>query len=125
MLRPGLVRYRWHSAISAKDEKWLEDYMFSIFQKPIDQVNPMEFGQKLKKVTEECFGDDRRTWTHGKLQRGEDGSFNDNDLVKILSEATDEVAGAFGARSESLSIGRDKKIRSLTWRCIRTQKRRP
>lgn len=92
-------RYRWHAAVSAKDEKWLVDFMFAQFQKPMDEVSPMEFGMKLKSLSAE-YSDDRRTWTHGDLVRNADGSFNDGDLVKILSEATDEVAGAFGARSQ-------------------------
>lgn len=93
------ILYRWHSAISAKDEKWLEDVMLEVFEKPMDQVGPMEFGIGLKKYSAQ-WGEDRKVWVHDGLKRNADGTFNDADLVKILSEATDEVAGAFGARSE-------------------------
>lgn len=38
-------------------------------------------------------------WTFGDLTRGEDGSFQDVDLVQLLKAGTDNVAGAYGARN--------------------------
>lgn len=32
-------------------------------------------------------------WTFGNLKRGDDGSFKDQDLVLLMQEATDNVAG--------------------------------
>jgi hypothetical protein len=32
-------------------------------------------------------------WAFGGLKRGEDGSFKDEDLVRLMQEATDNVAG--------------------------------
>lgn len=42
-------------------------------------------------------GKDPKTWTIPGFQRSQTGRFDDQDLAKILSDATEEVAGAFGA----------------------------
>lgn len=35
------------------------------------------------------------TWTFGGLNRGKDGMFADKDLVKLLHDGCEKVAGAF------------------------------
>lgn len=62
-------------------------------------------------------------WVFNNLKRQSDGSFADKDLIKLLKEATNSVAGAFGARNvppalkvvEMLGIqqGRDWGMASL------------
>lgn len=42
-------------------------------------------------------GKDPKTWTIPGIERTHSGRFNDRDLANILSDATEEVAGAFGA----------------------------
>ncbi|PSR83722.1 heme peroxidase [Coniella lustricola] len=42
---------------------------------------------------------DPATWVFGSLGRQLDGSFEDGPLVSLLKDATDTVAGAFGARN--------------------------
>ena len=37
-------------------------------------------------------------WTFGGLKRGEDGRFRDEDLAKVLMNATATPAASFGAR---------------------------
>lgn len=43
------------------------------------------------------------TWTFNKLERV-NGVFQDADLVKILTDATDTVSGAFGARNTPVAL---------------------
>lgn len=42
---------------------------------------------------------DPSQWVFNKLERQEDGSFPDAALVGLLKDATDTVAGSFGARN--------------------------
>ena len=86
--------YRWHSAISAKDEQWSIDF----FAKAFPGKDPRKISQEdLRKGfakfvhTEENL--DPKTRTFANLTRNADGSFEDADLVKLLSDATDDVAG--------------------------------
>jgi len=43
-------------------------------------------------------GPDPLKWQTTGLERTESGRFNDDDLARVLAEAVDEPAGAFGAR---------------------------
>lgn len=105
LTRLTAVLYRWHAAISKKDEQWLE----GIFRKylgdvPFDEVTDAQFMSVLGKLQQEQKGA-ARTWKIPGIERtGADGSFNDEDLCRILTEATDEVAGAFGANGSPVAM---------------------
>lgn len=60
-------------------------------------VTPAEF---VKKVGEEerALPKDVRQWNVPGLKRQADGKFDDDELAKILLDATEEVAGSFGAQ---------------------------
>ncbi|KAM0748536.1 linoleate diol synthase [Meredithblackwellia eburnea MCA 4105] len=89
--------YRWHSAISAADEKWTSDLLTRLIPgKSFDEMNERDFGMAYVTLMNEQ-GNDVRNWTFGGLQRNEKGYFKDVELAKILQDATDEVAGAFRA----------------------------
>ncbi|BGP18046.1 hypothetical protein JCM10213_008418 [Rhodosporidiobolus nylandii] len=89
--------YRWHAAISQKDERWIEDlFKEKVGDKPIDELTETDFIAALRKLAKEQ-GTDPRNWSIPGIERTASGSFRDEDLCKILTEATDEVAGAFGA----------------------------
>ncbi|BGP41764.1 hypothetical protein JCM10449v2_005755 [Rhodotorula kratochvilovae] len=91
------ILYRWHTAISAKDEKWLEDlFADCIGTKSVDEMTPADLGKTLGVLAARA-GTDPRKWETSGLKRGADGRFADDDLARVLTEATDEVAGAFGA----------------------------
>ncbi|GAA5952514.1 hypothetical protein JCM21900_003401 [Sporobolomyces salmonicolor] len=91
------ILYRWHSAISKKDELWLEG-LFKEYcgDKPVDQLTEVDFGTALSRLAQ-SQGKDPKKWSIPGITRTESGRFNDDDLAKIISDATEEVAGAFGA----------------------------
>ncbi|GAA6058664.1 hypothetical protein JCM10212_004075 [Sporobolomyces blumeae] len=92
--------YRWHTAVGKKDTEWIEGLMRRYSQTPFDQMTPDDFRKIYVGLSRE-MGEDVKKWTFGGLKRqGEDGTgrFLDEDLVRVLTEATEEVAGAFKAR---------------------------
>lgn len=54
-------------------------------------------------------------WNIPGLKRGPDGYFNDMDLVRLFTESTSEVAGAFKARGTS----QRSALRESEWRLTR------
>ncbi|GAA5912247.1 hypothetical protein JCM6882_005206 [Rhodosporidiobolus microsporus] len=89
--------YRWHSSISDKDAKWIEGlFRETIGDKPIEELTRADFGAALASLAR-TQGKDPRGWTIPGLKRTDSGAFADEDLCRLLTEATDEVAGAFGA----------------------------
>ncbi|GAA5889174.1 hypothetical protein JCM8208_007792 [Rhodotorula glutinis] len=92
------ILYRWHAAISEKDERWVEELMKSVSGgKSVDEMTRGDF-MKAAKALKDKAGPDPLKWHTTGLKRNESGSFNDDDLARVLAEAVDEPAGAFGAR---------------------------
>lgn len=86
--------YRFHSAVSERDDKWTEDFFKSVFgNKPHDQITPAEFGiglQKWKKTVPEDPG----LRVFGGLKRDEEtGRFADDKLIEILTHSIEDPAG--------------------------------
>ncbi|GAA5869954.1 hypothetical protein JCM8547_008113 [Rhodosporidiobolus lusitaniae] len=91
------ILYRWHAAISEKDEKWIEGlFREYVGDKDIGSLTETDFTTALRGLSSK-LGSDPKQWTIPGLTRQADGRFADADLCKILTEATDEIAGAFGA----------------------------
>ncbi|KAK4702162.1 linoleate 10R-lipoxygenase, partial [Phenoliferia sp. Uapishka_3] len=93
------ILYRWHSAISAEDEKWTEDLFKKVLpDKPFDKMTEADFMTAAGKL-KSSQGTDRRTWGLGELKRdATTGLFADDDLCTLLANATEAPAGAFKAR---------------------------
>lgn len=91
--------YRWHSAISEHDERWIEDIFKAVLgdDKTVDQYTAREFGMVLNEISEKN-GTDPRKWEIPGHSRQADGTYADETIVGLLSDATERVAGAFGAR---------------------------
>ncbi|OJJ00294.1 hypothetical protein ASPVEDRAFT_27035 [Aspergillus versicolor CBS 583.65] len=90
------LAYRWHSAISANDEKWTEQVYEELIGKPGHEVSTQELLMGLGKYGMSLPKDpSQRTFAH--LKRQEDGTFKDDELVHILTTAIEDVAGSFGA----------------------------
>ncbi|KAI1803769.1 linoleate diol synthase precursor [Daldinia bambusicola] len=89
--------YRWHSALSLRDEKWVANN----FRKILDGADPAQASvdEVLRALARSRRGipnsPDKRDFAG--LSRGEDGTYSDDDLVEILVASIEDVAGAFGA----------------------------
>lgn len=85
------LAYRWHSTISQGDEKWIEQIYHDLMGKPAEEVTMPELLMGMKKVEGMLDADpSKRTFAH--LQRQEDGTFKDEELVAILKHACEDVA---------------------------------
>lgn len=63
-----------------------------LFGKDADEVSMPELLQGLGKW-EKSMDIDPSKRTFGKMQRGADGKFSDDDLARILTESVEDVAG--------------------------------
>ncbi|KAK0625776.1 linoleate diol synthase [Immersiella caudata] len=94
--------YRFHSCISKKDERWINDFFLQLFPgrkaEDLEAVSWTELGQALL-AFEQRTPKDPSVRTFGGLQRQENGRFKDEDLARILKEAMEDPAGIFGART--------------------------
>lgn len=89
--------YRWHSAISEKDDKWTQAIYAKMFagRNPND-VSMYELLSALRAMNAK-MPDDPLQRPFAELKRQVDGTFNDDDLVEILESSISDVAGSFGA----------------------------
>jgi len=96
--------YRWHSAISMKGERWVNEHLSNICP-----------GVRLENLTMDQLCDGMRSFasktpadpgrrTFGNFSRDARGYFNDSDLVHILTEATEDVAASFGPRHVPIAL---------------------
>ncbi|KAI0379935.1 heme peroxidase [Hypomontagnella monticulosa] len=94
--------YRFHSCISKKDERWINNFFLKLFPgrraEDLENVSWTELGQALL-AFEQGIPKDPSVRTFDGLERQADGRFKDEDLVRILKEAMDDPAGTFGART--------------------------
>lgn len=76
--------YRWHSTISTRDEKWIEDTYSTMLKgkNPKDMSEP-EMMRMLGQL-EAGMSSDPQKRHFGSLKRGADGKYADGDLVDIL-----------------------------------------
>jgi hypothetical protein len=93
--------YRFHSVISKRDEKWLNDFLknevFKSFDKPLEKLTPKELIGGLY-AFESKIPDEPRLRNFANLKRKEDGTFDDGEMVQILKESMEDPAGLFGAK---------------------------
>ena len=87
--------YRWHSAISKRDELWTEDFYEELFG-DVDPLNiPLPQFLKTLGHWEAALPADPGERVFGGMERGQGGKFADDDLVKILVESIEDPAGKF------------------------------
>lgn len=85
------LAYRWHSAISQKDEEYTERIYEELMGKPADEVSVQELLMGLGKYEKDLDRDPSKR-TFAGLKRQEDGTFKDEELVEILTSAIEDVA---------------------------------
>ncbi|KAF2642870.1 fatty acid oxygenase [Massarina eburnea CBS 473.64] len=96
--------YRWHSTVSSRNERFVNDFYDKLIPntKPEDLTqNELRAGMRAW-VTQLPADPAHRTFSG--LQRNAEGYFNDADLVKLLTEATEDCAGSFGARHVPIAL---------------------
>ena len=90
--------YRWHSAISDRDEKWTEEMWKETF--PGTDPRTMDWHEFIKKATVlETELQNLKPYKRpfAKLTRQGDGTFRDRDLAEILTSSIEDVANSYGA----------------------------
>ncbi|ODH51178.1 hypothetical protein GX48_02604 [Paracoccidioides brasiliensis] len=92
------LAYRWHSTIGEIDEKWIGEVYLDLFGKTAEEISMEELIAGMGKWKRNLPKDPAQR-TFAKLERQADGRFKDEDLVRIITEATEEVAGTFGPRN--------------------------
>ncbi|TFK85570.1 heme peroxidase [Polyporus arcularius HHB13444] len=98
------VLYRWHATTAEKDIQWTESIFKQAFgDKPLDKLELRDFTSGVVK-TWQTVDPNPRTRTFFGIQRGPDGRFKDDDLAKILHDATEKVAGAYRARGSPAAL---------------------
>ncbi|KAF2099021.1 heme peroxidase [Rhizodiscina lignyota] len=90
--------YRWHSATSLRDEEWTERMYNQMFGKGAGEVNMQELLTGLGKWEYDLDKDPTKR-PFGGMQRGADGKYSDDDLVKIIADSIEDCAGSFGANN--------------------------
>jgi hypothetical protein len=85
--------YRWHSAISDRDDKWTQDFYRELFPgKEPSEVGLTELMRGLG-GWERGLDPDPLKRPFAKLERQANGSYRDADIVKILTESIEDPAG--------------------------------
>jgi hypothetical protein len=87
--------YRFHSAISKRDEQWLNTFLGSLFpdsKGDLSKLSPQELFTGLTEY-EKSLPTDPSQRTFDSLKRGPDGKFKDEDLVRIMQASIEDPAG--------------------------------
>ncbi|CAK4030530.1 hypothetical protein BP6252_07663 [Lecanosticta acicola] len=98
--------YRWHSAISAKDEKWTQDFLKQNLgeDRDLGSLTLQDFVKAKTAFGHSFKNTDPGLWPLGNLKRQENGFFKSEELVEVLSQATEDCAGSFGARNVPIAM---------------------
>jgi hypothetical protein len=100
------VLYHWHAALSAADDKWMEDVLRATLPelKSMDDMTVPLFQKMVMTVGHKLMATPPKEWTFGGLKRGPDGKFSDVDLAEIIKDCIAEPAHAFGAHGTPASL---------------------
>ncbi|KAI5867841.1 linoleate diol synthase precursor [Durotheca rogersii] len=94
--------YRWHSAISQRDAAWTEDELRRGLREVAGDdadptTAPLDAVLRAIRALRENIPEEPRQRVFAGLERGSDGTYDDNALVRLLADSVEDVAGAFGA----------------------------
>ena len=100
------VLYHWHAALSAADDKWMEDLLRHTFPDlgSLDDVTVEMFQEVMKVYGGRLMTTPPKEWTFGGLKREPDGKFKDSDLAEVIKNCIEEPAHAFGAHGTPASL---------------------
>lgn len=96
--------YRWHSCISEKDDKWIQDFYVDLFGKPATEVGVQDMVMGFMKF-DKSIPEDPGMRVFGNFARDpKTGKFSDDDLADCIASAIEDCAGSFGARNVPISM---------------------
>lgn len=100
------VLYHWHAALSAADDKWMQDIIRDAYPEvtSFDDITVEMYHNVVKQYATKIMKNEPRTWTFGGLKRGPDGRFNDHELADLIKSCVEEPAHAFGAHGTPASL---------------------
>jgi hypothetical protein len=85
--------YRWHATLSQIDEKWVSEFMIKLFPgKDMGKITVDEFKLGILKWIK-TIDDDPGKRNIGNLKRNDNGEFDNNSLIQILTSSTEDCAG--------------------------------
>ena len=96
----SLFHTQWHATTAQKDIAWTEDLFENALKgtdKPLESITLADFLPAIIRTVGAVDKDPRRR-TFGGISRGPDGRFADDDIARLLQDATDKGAGAYRAR---------------------------
>ena len=88
--------YRWHAAISDRDDKWTQRFTSKIFPgKDVPKLSVYEFRHGLLAWLKNIDSDpSKRNLDLGMIVRDKTtGKFDDSELIKLIVESTEDCAG--------------------------------
>ncbi|KAL4803481.1 heme peroxidase [Aspergillus unguis] len=100
------MMYRWNAAASVQDEEWREELHARVFGTRVDPSSlPVErYMRKLRRYIDNSTLAEVSSWAFGDMKRDKEGFFSDADLVKVLQDGCENIAGAFGAHNTPKSM---------------------
>ncbi|KAH7335744.1 heme peroxidase [Rhizoctonia solani] len=107
------ILYRWHSVVSHNEEKWTLGLLEKLFPgKNPGELTKIDFFQALGRLRSGPVDEslvvhpDPSKRNFGGIFRGKDGRFKDDDIAKLLQDATEDPACRYGARGtpEALKV---------------------
>lgn len=90
--------YRWHAAVSARDDKWTQGFSAKVFPgKDVTKLTVNEFRLGVGAWAQTIDPDpSKRSLDLGSIVRDKTtGKFDDSALIKLLIESTEDCAGLF------------------------------
>lgn len=100
------VLYHWHAALSAADDRWMQDIVRNAFPDASStQDITMEMYHKMMyKYAAKFKEQEPREWTFGGLERQADGHFDNQQLADLIKDCIEEPAHEFGAHGTPQSL---------------------
>ena len=100
------VLYHWHAALSAADDKWMQDIVRGAFPDAdsTQDITMDMYHKMMVKYAAKFKEQEPREWTFGGLERGADGHFDNQQLADLIKNCIEEPAHEFGAHGTPQSL---------------------
>lgn len=88
--------YRWHANVSAKDEKWTQNFFRDLFPgQEFTQLPLQDLLTGMGKWRDNIRAQNPECRTFGGLKRDRSGAFDTKALAKLIAESTQDVSGKY------------------------------